>query len=266
MANRRCAYCGSDGPLTLEHLWPTSLHRRLIDASDDKDNQFWLRRLGREIEGEPKLRDVCAKCNNICLSRLDAYICELFDKYFVQMLDRHQRIVFEFDYHILKRWLLKMCFNSARIHSSIDLFVFQPLLPYITGQSHAAGRSVTLYAQLSYPGEIPASMLVEPTGGPVIFRPTSHRVGNAWFAAPGIGRKLLRAVHLRAFSFFLAFFDPEKGGTEAQDFSDVFLRNQRASAMLRASQNRTELVCDGSDAWESWFSARENTLVEGLGI
>jgi hypothetical protein len=72
MANRRCAYCGSDGPLTPEHLWPTSLHRRLIDASDDKENQFWLRRLGREIEAEPKLRDVCAKCNNICLSRLDA--------------------------------------------------------------------------------------------------------------------------------------------------------------------------------------------------
>jgi hypothetical protein len=67
--------------------------------------------------------------------------------------------VFDYDYHRLKRWLLKMSFNSARIHAAKDEFVFPPLLPYILGKSESLGRSVQLYVQLSYPGEIPEGLL-----------------------------------------------------------------------------------------------------------
>jgi hypothetical protein len=50
-----------------------------MEANNDPKALFWLRRANVEIEGEPKLRDVCQACNNGVLSRLDAYICELFD-------------------------------------------------------------------------------------------------------------------------------------------------------------------------------------------
>jgi 5-methylcytosine-specific restriction endonuclease McrA len=74
MSNRQCAYCGSSGPLTREYLWPASLHQRLMEANNDPKGRFWLRRANAEIEGEPKLRDVCQACNNGVLSQLDAYI------------------------------------------------------------------------------------------------------------------------------------------------------------------------------------------------
>ncbi len=162
MSDRQCAYCGSSGPLTREHLWPASLHRRLMESNNDPKGLFWLRRANAEIESEPKLRDVCQGCNNGVLSQLDAYVCELFDRSFIHIHQRHAIVRFEYDYHRLKRWLLKMSFNSARVHTSMDLFVYQDLLPYIHGQSLSAGQSVQLYVQLSYPGKVPPENLRDP--------------------------------------------------------------------------------------------------------
>ena len=113
-----CAYCGSDERLTREHLWPTSLHRRLMDVSEAKQNNFWLAKLKKEIPSEPTVRDVCAHCNNIVLSALDRYICELYDRSFIHIPSRHERVEFEYDYHRLKRWILKMCFQ-LRSHSLV---------------------------------------------------------------------------------------------------------------------------------------------------
>ena len=46
-----------------------------MEANNDPNGLFWLRRANAEIEGEPKLRDVCQACNNGVLPQLDAYIC-----------------------------------------------------------------------------------------------------------------------------------------------------------------------------------------------
>ena len=121
MPDKVCAYCGSAGVLTREHLWPASLHKRLLEANESAGSLFWLRRTKSEIQGEPKIRDVCQACNNGYLSQLDYYICTLFDLYLVTIRRRHESVEFEYDYHLLKRWLWKMCFNSARMHNSIDL-------------------------------------------------------------------------------------------------------------------------------------------------
>jgi hypothetical protein len=262
MSERQCAYCGSSGPLTREHLWPASLHRRLTEANDDPKGLFWLRRANAEIEGEPKLRDVCQACNNGALSQLDAYICELFDLYFIHIYRRHAIVRFEYDYHRLKRWLLKMSFNSARVHGSMDLFVYPNLLTYIRGESLSAGRSVQLYVQLSYPGKIPREHLRDPAfvGAPIVWEPQDNRVGLVAFSAEGVGRKILRAVHLRSFSFFLAFFDPKGKSAVVSDFSKTFLGRASATVLLSASRDYADLVCDGMDAWQSFYGSRENSL------
>lgn len=256
MDERKCAYCGSSGPLTREHLWPTSLHARLVDANEQTSNCFWLRRIDKEIEAEPTLRDVCAKCNNGFLSALDGYVCGLFDRYFIQQIDRYSTVEFEFDYHLLKRWLLKVCFNSARIHASRDCFVFDPLLPYIRGDSLEVGRSVQLYAQLTHP-----SVRKDENGQEFLFHPEDHRVGHVWFDVPGVGRKLLRAVHLRAFSFYLAFYKPGGNSETAQTFSTTFLGLMPKAVLLRPSQPKIALICDGQDAWTSFEAASANSLV-----
>ena len=263
MTDRQCAYCGSSGPLTREHLWPSSLHRRLVEANKASKGLFWLRRANAEIEGEPKLRDVCQECNNGVLSQLDAYICELFDLYFIHIHQRHATVRFEYDYHRLKRWLLKMSFNSARMHGSRDLFVYPDLLQYIRGQSLSVGRSVQLYIQLSYPGKIPREHLADPklVGAPIIWEPQDNRVGLVAFSVEGVGRKVLRAVHLRSFTFFLAFFDPKGKSAVVRDFSKTFLEQMSAMVLLSASRTYVDLVCDGADAWQSFYGSRENSFV-----
>jgi hypothetical protein len=257
---RTCAYCGSDGPLTREHLWPQALHRRLPAVEDNAG--FWLAKIGKEIQNEPTVRDVCATCNNGALSKLDAYICYLFDTYFIHSLERHDQVIFEFNYHLLKRWLVKMCFNSARVNASIDQKIaFPPLLPYILGKSETIGRSVQLYVQLSYPGRIPDDLLSPADPRPMIYHPVIHRVGHIWFTPRGIGKKLLRAVHLRSYTFYLAFWEQTEKRKEIEFFTDVFLERMCATKLLRVSVNTVELVCDGFNAWDSFYRSREGKFV-----
>ena len=108
---------------------PASLHRRLTGRAQKAENRFRLKKIKREVPKEPTVRDVCAECNNGELAVLDGYICELFDRSFAHLHERYERVVFEYDYHRLKRWLLKMCFNSARIYSARDEIVFPPCCP-----------------------------------------------------------------------------------------------------------------------------------------
>jgi hypothetical protein len=85
-------------------------------------------------------------------------------------------------------------------------------------------------------------------------------VGLVVFNAEGVGRKVLRAVHLRSFSFFLAFFDPKGKSAVVSDFSKTFLRRMSALVLLSASRTYADLVCDSADAWQSFYGSRENSF------
>jgi hypothetical protein len=260
---RLCAYCGSEHLLTREHLWPAALHRRLVVANQNTGSLFWLRRIDREVQGEPTLRDVCKPCNNGVLSTLDEYACSLFDRYCARILQRHEKVIFEYDYHLLKRWLLKMTYNSARMHNSMELFAYPALLPYIKHDSLSAGKSVQLFVQLAYPGTVPCDRFADAdlADAPTLWEPEDNRCGHFDFNVPGVGRKVLRAVHLRSYSFFLAFFEPGEKSATLKHFAETFLRMMSASALLLPSHPRIELVCDGMDAWKSIDAARENKFV-----
>jgi hypothetical protein len=234
-----------------------------LKANPESRNVFWLARVQREIPSEPQIRDVCAHCNNVVLSELDGYICTLFDAAFVRIPQRNERVAFEHDYHRLKRWLLKISFNSARIHRSADLFALEAVLPYIRGENDLVGESVRLFVQLSYPQEVPEADLAPHAGSerPIIFESTINRAGHVFFRVPGVGQKVLRAVHLRAFSFVLAFFHPGERRETMMDFERVFTQHRRSTVRLRPDQRRVELVCDGIGAWDSFRGSRENKLV-----
>jgi hypothetical protein len=224
---------------------------------------FWLRRIDTEISSEPKIRDVCATCNNVHLSALDDYVTRLFDRAFIHIPTRYESVLFEYDYHLLKRCLLKLCFNSARVHHARDLFAFEPLRSYMLGKSIDRGKSVQLYVQLAYSAEVPISALKDPADAPVMFTPIDHRIGHRLFEA-AVGQKLLRAVHLRAYSFLLAFFKPGEKATVRDDFCQHFLNHHPHAALLRASRKSVELVCDGLSAWENWEGCRETVFSNEL--
>jgi hypothetical protein len=249
--------------MTREHLWPAALHSRLLAANKQSVSKFWLARLQKEIPNEPQLRDVCDYCNNVVLSELDAYICRLFDVCLIRIPSRYDRVSFTYDYHLLKRWLLKLCFNSARIHKSRDLFALEAVLLYIMGRANSLGRSVQLFVQLSYPEEVPeedlrGESLIE---RPVLFVPAMNRAGHTFFQVPGVGRKLLRAVHLRSFTFFLAFFRPDENAAVRDDFAKVFCGCLSNCVLLRPSMSKVELICNGQGAWTSFKGSRQNQLV-----
>jgi hypothetical protein len=257
-----CAYCKKPGKMTLEHLYPTSLHKKLLTANKQETTAFWLARLRKEIPSEPKIRDVCVSCNNGTLSQLDAYVCALFDKTLHHIPERYERVTFEPDYHLLKRWLLKISFNSARIHSSHDLFALEAVLPYIIGEANKLGCSIQLYAQLSFPQEIPKRDFARGDAStPVIFQPTIHRVGHMLFSVHGVGQKILRAIHLRSFSFYLAFFEPNERRAVQDDFANVFIRKTPGAVLLRPSTPIVELICNGMGAWDSYKASQTTRFV-----
>ena len=251
---RTCAYCGATRGLTREHLWPTALHRRVVGGKREL-TRIWQAKLKKEIAAEPTIRDVCSECNNGDLSKLDAYICELFDRFFVNLLERYDEVVFEYYYHRLKRCLLKLCYNSAPTEAAKDTFVFKPLLPYIMGTSPNVGRSVQLYVQLSYPDEVPTHLLGSDDPKPFIYYPALNRIGHYSFNVQA-GRKMLRAVHLQSFSFYLAFFEPGETRKEMDFFQNAFLDQTPATELLRASRDRVTLVCNGVSAWHSIANSR----------
>lgn len=258
-----CAYCKTIQPLTREHLWPTSLHSRLVEGNPIYKTAFWMARLNKTIASEPQIRDVCAKCNNEILSELDAYICNLFDTTFVHAPLRYEKIQFEYDYHFLKRWLLKMCFNSARIHNSPDFFALEALLPYILGKRTDLSQSTQMFIQLTFPQEVPPEDLESEVGldQPMIFYPDLNRVGFIHFTAPGIGKKLLRAVHLRSFTFFIAFWQPGKGQSEQYDFEKQFTSHLTGTTLLRPNRPKLIVECNGMGAWDSFKNSRNNHFV-----
>ena len=255
-----CEYCRQPATLTKEHLWPASLHKRLYTANQQAKKSFWLSRLQRDIPSEPQIRDVCAPCNNVTLSKLDDYICKLFDSNFKSIVERHATLAFEYDYHLLKRWLLKMSYNCARIHNSLDRDALQCVLPYILGVDLRMGRSIQLFVRLVHPQEI-SEIETNEDGDPkkkILIEPSIHRIGHAIFHAHGVGQKILRVVHLRSYTFYLAYWQPNGGRAEQNDFAEVLKLGMPGVKLLRAADQNVELICDGIGAWDSLKDSRNS--------
>src|ERR1700691_3337354 len=111
---KQCAYCSSAGPFTREHLTPRFIHKRI-----GKNIFINIKTaLGAEkilLGAEPTIADVCQACNNGPLSQLDTYLSTIFDEFFSEWLQRSPKaIFFRYDYDLLLRCLMKLCFNMAR--------------------------------------------------------------------------------------------------------------------------------------------------------
>lgn len=264
MSESVCAYCKKPGTFSREHLWPASLHRRIIRANEQSRTNIWTAKTQKDLPSEPTIRDVCQSCNNGVLSTLDSYICKLFDTTFIHIHERFDHVTLEYDYHLLKRWLLKMSFNSARMHKSVDLEALDKMLPYILGNNLQLGRYVDIFVQLSYPEEVPekeynSSELPDACSG--VFLPNHNRVGFILFREPAVGQKLLRAIYLRSFSFYLAYTGPA-GDLEVQyDFRRHFTRLMPSVVRLLPNKSKIELLCDGVGAWSSIQDARSTKFV-----
>lgn len=124
---KKCAYCRLAKRLTREHVIPSWI----IREQPDSDVRFDLSQQ-RVSERVPTIRDVCSDCNSGALSTLDSYALTLYDRYFSNKVP-NCGVVFEYDYDLFARWLLKVAFNSARkTNSRPD--ELEPFADYILGK------------------------------------------------------------------------------------------------------------------------------------
>jgi hypothetical protein len=127
---RSCAYCGATSKLTREEVFPDFLRRSNPSYSKV------LSAIRRDLvtPKSPSIKDVCAKCNNESLSRLDEYaatFCKTQLRRFVKSGDTGQ---VSYDYHLFTRWLWKVSYNGAR-NGDADPTPFHALCPYILGET-----------------------------------------------------------------------------------------------------------------------------------
>lgn len=106
---KKCSYCGKESKLTKEHIWPKCIIRRAPELG-----MKYLDSQKKVFSGELIISDVCSDCNNIKLSPLDSYICQLYDRYFKLFKEKKKIFEFEYNYELLIRSLLKITYNSSR--------------------------------------------------------------------------------------------------------------------------------------------------------
>ncbi len=139
----RCAYCGAEGKMSREHVIP----KGFINNMDFKALTVWLDKApSKVINSELMVKDVCAECNNGELSQLDAYALKLMISYNEKILYETRKVFFKYNYDLLTRWLLKVCYNSARANDSYyDIGLYHKNIDYILKGKEAESK-IEVYA------------------------------------------------------------------------------------------------------------------------
>jgi len=192
-----CAYCRSTtNKLTREHIWPSCIIKRVPNYK-----ARYSERANKVFSGDLTIADVCDECNNGPLSQLDAYICKLYDRWFVQFPERGQWLDFDYDWSMLGRWLLKISFNSARASGSDDA-VLEKFADVILG-TDPRPPDLAIWLDLAEPTYFETqreSGIIETKRVP----PSMTRVCRIQIPETEIPNYTVRLVAINAFYFYLA--------------------------------------------------------------
>ncbi|HGA1022274.1 TPA: hypothetical protein ACIQN7_002611 [Bacillus cereus] len=157
-----CAYCNSSsGKLTGEHIYPNGI----ISKFPEYDHAFLEDKKGEP--GEKKaiplspsnqvINDVCKKCNNDILGKLDDYGNDFILKYFSEDISKNEEKSIEYNHLILSKWVMKILYNGMRKEETSNWL--RQNAKYIIGESSNATSEYSLflgsYVQLSELKAIP---------------------------------------------------------------------------------------------------------------
>lgn len=193
---RVCAYCGGSEKLTREHLWPAGIIKRV------EYSMRYTEKAGKFFDADMVIADVCSVCNNGVLSQLDNYICNLHDNFFSEFFIKHEseKIVFEYDYYMLTRWLLKISYNSARMAGE-NVRLMESFVPYIMGNTRELEDMVSFRLEL-----VPTANLAEIKSDSInsfSITPSSARCGRILLSGITDDWCILRFVAINSFYFFI---------------------------------------------------------------
>ena len=136
----KCAYCDNEGKMSREHVIP----KGFIEHMNFKEQIVALDKAPtRVINSEITVKDVCATCNNGYLSVLDSYGLNLILKYNDKISVHTKKIQFKYNYDLLTRWLLKICYNMARANDGhYDISLYKKNVDYIMNRGEAESNII----------------------------------------------------------------------------------------------------------------------------
>jgi hypothetical protein len=197
----KCAYCDSTKPATREHVIP-----RWYSETPGERDTFNARAPVTQFKGDLMVKDVCQACNGGPLSDLDTYGHELYVRYFAVPVYADETVDFDYDGDRLIRWLLKMSFNSARVHNA-DARVLSQYRHIILGLCPLPDR-VCCWLHLVPPTYTDPTMGPRPArreqrGDPEIDEPLWFRIAQMRLPShPALGL-VQRMVLINSFAFTL---------------------------------------------------------------
>lgn len=212
---KQCAYCGKLSELSREHVWPRCLlaRRRWRHAHFSPASQ--------KVHGaDYVVRDVCKSCNNVSLSKVDLYLCRLYDMYFAEPKQFGGSSLFFFDEDVLLRALLKISYNSARYASS-EVEPFHRFRGYILGEA-VRPTGVCLLLDLVSPTRITSQHI--PDLFDIYLDQIGYRSCRVDILGPAGNYVYMRMIGINSFYFYLIIARSEDHAVECSNFKSEFVK------------------------------------------
>ncbi|MEM4888663.1 MAG: hypothetical protein QXJ64_04410 [Thermosphaera sp.] len=226
-----CAYCAEEKKLTREHIIPNWYGVALGVGG----STFVEKAPDKLVSADPKIKDVCAQCNNVVLGALDDYGKSLYIQYFSKPVFLRQKKRFRVDQNILVRWLMKVAYNSARANSA-DLHV---LSNYAKDILNGEGlENILVFCMSIAPSAITSygCQMARGDGSEELVMPQAFRVGVYRIAESDWYKWSFRYVFIDSYVFYLAIPMKDEG---------VIAERKSVLAAMLKSGNYGSRVVDG---------------------
>lgn len=208
---KTCAYCGKGSTLTKEHIWPSCLiekYESLLTYSKRKHSLY---------KGDSTIRDVCAYCNNVVLSKIDSYLSGIYDRHFERILLPGEAASLSYEYGPLLRGLLKISYNSARADASEKVVkAHKSFVNFIMQGGYCPPIELRLQV-------VTASRAINlDEGTESLLEPKHLRVAEIPYDGPLARRFVVRMVAFNSFWFFLVFPHKSEQPHKWKEFNSGF--------------------------------------------
>lgn len=215
---KRCAYCNNyTNNLTKEH----TVNKSLIDYLELNKAPGYANFKEKYIPDNLTTKDVCSKCNNEHLSKLDEYILSFVKEHQCltkELLFNKDQIKINYNYDLLSKWLLKTLYNSERKNSYP--YLIKKMLNY---RKHILGEEKKYFKiYLEVLADIPKE-LVNKAGGNDKLKPF-YKSSNAIFFNDKGKLNYIKCFTISNFNFFI-FVAKNNSYHEIDDMVNIFINN-----------------------------------------
>lgn len=215
----------------------------------------------RPLENPTVKRDVCPKCNNELLSKLDGYGAFMCKKYFSRKIAKPKSAIeFSYDYNRLLKWLLKVSYNAARVNNEF-VVEHQSLVPYVLGRQDRPPLVTNLFVGIIRP--VNTNQEEKEAGLGDVLIGDGHRIGHPLkipFMAEWI--HLFRFIQIYSYLFHMIVW---RGGAPRPRRREELARFIREWGFfkLNADKSIIQLTASKLDARHYHFEMAFSLLVAG---